>query len=90
LTIVSVQGTNVESRSRTGRHPATPAAGASAVPAGGGSSPPLPGGFGHHACRHYDRHARCIAAIGAGAGGGNPPPIGVVSREAWPEAEPLG
>ena len=20
---------------------------------------PFPGGFGHHVCRHYDRHARC-------------------------------
>jgi hypothetical protein len=28
-----------------------------------------PGRLGHHACRHYDRHARCIAASGAGAGG---------------------
>ena len=46
---------------------------------------PAPGRLGHHACRHYDRRARCIAATGPRAGGGNPPLIGAVTREAWPE-----
>ena len=44
-----------------------------------------PGRLGHHACRHYDRRARCIAVAGTGAGGGDPPLIGAKSREAWPE-----
>src|ERR1700732_3295590 len=49
------------------------------------------GRLGHHACRHYDRHARCIAASGAGRRRGEPPPlIGAKSREAWPDAEPWG
>jgi hypothetical protein len=60
------------------------------VPAGKGSSPLLPGGIGHHACRHHDRHARCIAVTGAGAGGIPPPSIGAALREAWSEAESLG
>src|ERR1700689_2524836 len=46
LTTVPSVVTFAVCRSRTGRHPATPAGGASAVPAGGGSSPPLPGGSG--------------------------------------------
>ncbi len=28
-----------------------------------------PGRSGHHACRHYDRHARCVAGSGCRAGG---------------------
>ena len=35
---------------------------------------PAPGRSGHHACRHYDRCARCIAAVGRGSS----------SHEAWP------
>jgi hypothetical protein len=38
------------------------------VPAGG-SIRFAPGRLGHHACRHYDRRARCFAATGSGAGG---------------------
>ena len=58
LTFVPVSATFVtESRSREGRQPVTPAAGASAVPAGGGSSPPLSGGFGKTPGRHDDRSA---------------------------------
>jgi hypothetical protein len=60
------------------------------MPAGGGSSPAHSGGIGHHACRHHDRHARCIAVTGAGAGGIPPPSIGAGLREAWSEAESLG
>src|SRR6204780_5573894 len=37
-----------------------PGGGASAVPAGG-KIHSAPGRLGHHACRHYDRRARCIA-----------------------------
>ena len=60
------------------------------MPAGKGSSPLLPGGIGHHACRHHDRHARCIAATGAGVGGITPPLMGAALREAWSGAESLG
>ena len=53
LTFVPISATNTaESRPRTGRQPATPAAGASAVPAGGGSSLPLPGGLGLRVPQH--------------------------------------
>jgi hypothetical protein len=38
-----------------------PDGGASAAPAGG-TIHSAPGRLGHHACRHYDRRARCIAA----------------------------
>src|SRR6204780_175635 len=37
-----------------------PGGGASAAPAGG-KIHSAPGRLGHHACRHYDRRARCIA-----------------------------
>src|ERR1700689_5322550 len=37
-----------------------PGGGASAVPAGG-KIHSAPGRLGHHACRHYDRRARCFA-----------------------------
>jgi hypothetical protein len=46
-----------------GRHPVTPAGGASAVPAGGGSSLPLPGGSGHHARRYYGRRGLPVQGI---------------------------
>ena len=32
----------------------------------------VPGRSGHHACRHYDRRARCVAGSGRGAGGVTP------------------
>ncbi len=32
------------------------------------------GRSGHHACRHYDRHARCVAGSGKAVGGVTPAP----------------
>ena len=68
-----------------GRQPATPADRSECGARGRRLVTPAPGRLGHHACRHYDRRARCIAINGAGAGGGNPPLSGAKSREAWPE-----
>ena len=64
-----------------------PDGGASAVPAGG-KIRSAPGRLGHHACRHYDRRARCIAVTGNGACG--TPQLSRRFREAWPGAEPSG
>ena len=61
--------------------------GASAVPAGG-TIHSAPGRLGHHACRQYDRRARCIAVTGNGACG--TPQLSRRFREAWPGAEPSG
>jgi hypothetical protein len=33
---------------------------------------PAPGRSGHHVCRHYDRHARCVAGSGPTVGGVTP------------------
>jgi hypothetical protein len=64
-----------------------PEGGASAAPVGG-KIHSAPGRLGHHACRHYDRRARCIAVTGNGACG--TPQLSRRFREAWPDAEPSG
>src|SRR5579863_9068200 len=52
---------------RKGRRPGDAGRlGASAVPAGDGVIGFAPGRSGHHACRHYDRRARCVAGSGQG------------------------
>ena len=45
---------------------------------------PFPGGFGHHVCRHYDRHARCSLQPGQ-APAGNPRHHGVRSAKPGPK-----
>src|SRR5580693_7252257 len=39
-----------------------------------------PGRSGHHVCRHYDRHARCVAGSGYAVGGVTPAPWTVCPR----------
>ena len=39
-----------------------------------------PGRSGHHVCRHYDRHARCVAGSGQAVGGVTPAPWTVCPR----------
>jgi hypothetical protein len=39
-----------------------------------------PGRSGHHVCRHYDRHARCVAGSGEIVGGVTPAPWTVCPR----------
>src|ERR1700684_1174644 len=39
-----------------------------------------PGRSGHHVCRHYDRHARCVAGSGPAVGGVTPAPWTVCPR----------
>ena len=39
-----------------------------------------PGRSGHHVCRHYDRHARCVAGSGSVVGGVTPAPWTVCPR----------
>ena len=41
------------------------------------------GRLGHHACRHYDRRARCSLELGA-ALAAMPAAFGAASHEAWP------
>jgi len=41
---------------------------------------PAPGRSGHHVCRHYDRHARCVAGSGYAVGGVTPAPWTVCPR----------
>jgi len=48
---------------------------------------PFPGGFGHHVCRHYDRHARCSLQPGQ-APAGDPRQTWRSLRETWSEAAP--
>src|ERR1700730_19377785 len=73
-----------------GRQPATPAGGARVVPAGGGSSPPLPGGSGIMPAGTMTGVRGASLQAGPAPAGGTPPLIGAKSREAWPDAEPLG
>ena len=48
-----------------------------------------PGRLGHHARRHHDRRARCIAGSGC-APAGEPRALRRCAHDAWPDAEPLG
>ena len=59
------------------------------MPADGGSSLPFPGGSGI-SLPALGPAREVLAASGAGTGGVKPAALGAVSREAWPEAEPLG
>ncbi len=43
-----------------------------------------PGRSGHHACRHYDRHARCVAGCGLSCRRSDPRPLDGLAHEAWP------
>ena len=44
----------------------------------------VPGRLGHHACRHYDRRARCSLQLGT-AQAARPLRLVHVFQEAWPE-----
>ncbi len=46
---------------------------------------PAPGRSGHHACRHYDRHARCVAGCGQAVGGVTPAPWTVFPTKPGPD-----
>jgi len=43
-----------------------------------------PGRSGHHACRHYDRHAGCVAGSGQARRRSDPRPLDGFAHEAWP------
>src|SRR5277367_4538505 len=73
LTVVTVSVTsdsesNLAHKDASGRH--SRASGRGRCPRAELRS--APGRSGHHACRHYDRSAGCIAASGCGAGGVKP------------------
>ena len=44
-----------------------------------------PGRSGHHVCRHYDRHARCVAGSGEIVGGVTPAPWTVSPTKPGPD-----
>jgi hypothetical protein len=67
-----------------GRRPVTPSGGAGCGARGQGLVTFAPGRFGHHACRHYDRRARCSLRLGT-ALAARPPRLVRVFQEAWPE-----
>ena len=43
-----------------------------------------PGRSGHHVCRHYDRHARCVAGSGQIRRRSDPRPLDGLAHETWP------
>ena len=92
LTIVLFSDTypDFESRSREGRQPGDSGWRSECGARGRGLVSVVPGRLWASACRHYDRHARCIAVNGASAGRSEARHLRRLSREAWPEAEPLG
>ena len=67
VTISVIKRTN-QARPK-GRRPVMPAGRGECGARGRGLISCAPGRLGHHACRHYDRRARCFAGLGqAGAG----------------------
>ncbi len=86
LTFVPLSGTDqriISPGKRTASRRQIAAAGREAEPAGGACYL-APGRSGHHARRHYDRRARCVAGSGSARRRDTPAPFDGSCHEAWP------